>query len=310
MSYLTQMSALAVQNFVCAASGMAVLVALIRGIARKTTSTHRQLLGRPRRGARSTSCLPLSIVLALVFVSQGVVQTFSRRSARRAAPGDEGRRRARPSTEQVLARRARSRRRRRSSSSGRTAAASSTPTPRTRSRTRRRSRNFLEMLRAPRDPGGAHLHVRQDGQGHAPGLGDPRGDVRRLPAAPLAVRRRGAGGQPRARVAPRRPGRERAPVGRQHGGQGGALRHLGVRALRDGDDRRLVRRGQRDARLVHAARRASSRCCSSSSARSSSAASAPGMYGMLMFAIVAVFVAGLMVGRTPEYIGKKIEATR
>jgi potassium-transporting ATPase potassium-binding subunit len=33
-----------------------------------------------------------------------------------------------------------------------------------------------------------------------------------------------------------------------------------------------------------------------------------GMYGMLMFAIVAVFVAGLMVGRTPEYIGKKIEA--
>jgi K+-transporting ATPase ATPase A chain len=33
-----------------------------------------------------------------------------------------------------------------------------------------------------------------------------------------------------------------------------------------------------------------------------------GLYGMLMFAIVAVFVAGLMVGRTPEYLGKKIEA--
>jgi K+-transporting ATPase ATPase A chain len=33
-----------------------------------------------------------------------------------------------------------------------------------------------------------------------------------------------------------------------------------------------------------------------------------GMYGMLMFAVVAVFVAGLMVGRTPEYLGKKIEA--
>ena len=29
---------------------------------------------------------------------------------------------------------------------------------------------------------------------------------------------------------------------------------------------------------------------------------------MLMFAIVAVFIAGLMVGRTPEYLGKKIEA--
>jgi K+-transporting ATPase ATPase A chain len=33
-----------------------------------------------------------------------------------------------------------------------------------------------------------------------------------------------------------------------------------------------------------------------------------GMYGILMFAVIAVFVAGLMVGRTPEYVGKKIEA--
>jgi K+-transporting ATPase ATPase A chain len=32
------------------------------------------------------------------------------------------------------------------------------------------------------------------------------------------------------------------------------------------------------------------------------------MYGMLLFVIVAIFVAGLMVGRTPEYVGKKIEA--
>jgi len=33
-----------------------------------------------------------------------------------------------------------------------------------------------------------------------------------------------------------------------------------------------------------------------------------GLYGMLIFAVVAVFVAGLMIGRTPEYLGKKIEA--
>jgi K+-transporting ATPase ATPase A chain len=33
-----------------------------------------------------------------------------------------------------------------------------------------------------------------------------------------------------------------------------------------------------------------------------------GLYGMLLFAIIAVFIAGLMVGRTPEYVGKKIEA--
>ena len=33
-----------------------------------------------------------------------------------------------------------------------------------------------------------------------------------------------------------------------------------------------------------------------------------GLYGMLVFVVVAIFVAGLMVGRTPEYLGKKIEA--
>src|SRR5437764_5538598 len=33
-----------------------------------------------------------------------------------------------------------------------------------------------------------------------------------------------------------------------------------------------------------------------------------GLYGMLLYAILAVFIAGLMVGRTPEYLGKKIEA--
>jgi K+-transporting ATPase ATPase A chain len=33
-----------------------------------------------------------------------------------------------------------------------------------------------------------------------------------------------------------------------------------------------------------------------------------GLYGMLIFAVLAVFIAGLMIGRTPEYLGKKIEA--
>src|SRR5262249_25039929 len=33
-----------------------------------------------------------------------------------------------------------------------------------------------------------------------------------------------------------------------------------------------------------------------------------GLYGMIVFAMIAVFVAGLMIGRTPEYLGKKIEA--
>ena len=33
-----------------------------------------------------------------------------------------------------------------------------------------------------------------------------------------------------------------------------------------------------------------------------------GLYGMLVFVVLAVFIAGLMVGRTPEYLGKKIQA--
>ena len=48
MSYLTQMLALAVQNFVSAATGMAVLVALIRGFVAQGSERHRQLLDRSR----------------------------------------------------------------------------------------------------------------------------------------------------------------------------------------------------------------------------------------------------------------------
>jgi K+-transporting ATPase ATPase A chain len=76
MSYLTQMSALAVQNFVCAASGIAVLVALVRGLTRKTSSTLGNFWVDLTRSTLYV-LLPLSIVLALVFVSQGVVQTFA-----------------------------------------------------------------------------------------------------------------------------------------------------------------------------------------------------------------------------------------
>ena len=76
MSYLTQMVGLGVQNFVSAATGMAVLVALIRGFARKSTATIGNFwVDLTRRTLYIL--LPLSLVLALVLVSQGVVQTFA-----------------------------------------------------------------------------------------------------------------------------------------------------------------------------------------------------------------------------------------
>jgi K+-transporting ATPase ATPase A chain len=76
MSYLTQMLGLSVQNFVSAAVGMAVLVAFIRGIVRHTSKAIGNFWVDLTRSTLYI-LLPLSIVLALALVSQGVVQTFS-----------------------------------------------------------------------------------------------------------------------------------------------------------------------------------------------------------------------------------------
>jgi K+-transporting ATPase ATPase A chain len=76
MSYLTQMLALTVQNFVSAATGIAVLAALIRGFARTNARTIGNFWVDLTRSTLYI-LLPLSFVLALVLVSQGVVQTFS-----------------------------------------------------------------------------------------------------------------------------------------------------------------------------------------------------------------------------------------
>jgi len=75
MSYLTQMLGLTVQNFVSAATGMAVLVALIRGFIRRKAD----IIGNFWVDMTRSSLyilMPLSLILALVLVGQGVVQTF------------------------------------------------------------------------------------------------------------------------------------------------------------------------------------------------------------------------------------------
>src|SRR5262245_21115772 len=76
MSYLTQMLALTVQNFVSASAGMAVLIALIRGISRHETTKLGSFWADLIRGTLYI-LLPLSLVLALALVSQGVVQSFA-----------------------------------------------------------------------------------------------------------------------------------------------------------------------------------------------------------------------------------------
>ena len=75
MSYLSRMLGLAVQNFVSAATGMAVLAAMIRGFVRHTAKG----IGNFWVDLTRTTLyilLPLSLALALILVSQGVVQTF------------------------------------------------------------------------------------------------------------------------------------------------------------------------------------------------------------------------------------------
>jgi K+-transporting ATPase ATPase A chain len=304
LSYFTQMVGLTVQNFVSAATGMAVLVALVRGFTRKNA----QGLGSFWVDLTKSTLyvlLPLSIVLALLLVSQGVVQTWSAHASAHlldASATSDGT----SVTEQLLAVGPR-RRRSRSSSSARTAAASSTSTRRTRSRTRRRSPTSSSC--SPSSSFRARCASRS-----ARMVKDKRQGIAMFAAmlamfVPLARpgRRRGAAPETPYSSLGVDPGRERPPGGRQHGGQGGALR-------------------DREQRLWATATTAAS----NGSVNAMHDSFTPlgglvpmwlmqlgeivfggvgsGLYGMLVYAIIAVFIAGLMVGRTPEYLGKKIEA--
>ncbi len=77
MSYLTQMMGLGVQNFLSAATGFAVLIALMKGLTRNVTQSLSNFWVDLTRAVVYV-LLPMSIVFALFLVSQGVVQTFSR----------------------------------------------------------------------------------------------------------------------------------------------------------------------------------------------------------------------------------------
>jgi K+-transporting ATPase ATPase A chain len=75
MSYLTQMMGLAVQNFVSAATGMAILVAFIRGLARRSSQTIGNFWVDLVRNTLYI-LLPLAMIVSLLLVGQGAVQTF------------------------------------------------------------------------------------------------------------------------------------------------------------------------------------------------------------------------------------------
>jgi K+-transporting ATPase ATPase A chain len=88
LSYLTQMLGLTVQNFVSAATGMAVLIAFIRGLRARSATTLGNFWVDLTRGTLYI-LLPLAVVLALLQVSQGVIQNFSDYVGVRTVEGSE-----------------------------------------------------------------------------------------------------------------------------------------------------------------------------------------------------------------------------
>lgn len=271
LSYLTQMVGLTVQNFVSAASGMAVLAALARGLSSRNTD---------RIGnfwvdmVRSTVCilLPLSLVLALLLVSQGVVQNLN---AYAAVDGSTQVLPMGPAASQIAIKQL-------GTNGGgffnvNSAHPFENPTALS---------NFLQMVSILLIPAALCYTF-----GHM--VGDKRQGRALLAAMVLLF----------------------VP-----------LMLVAVYAEQGNMEGKEARFGTVNSAVWASATTAASNGSVNSMHDSFTALGGlvplflmqlgevvfggvgSGLYGMVMFAIVAVFLAGLMVGRTPEYLGKKIEA--
>lgn len=302
LSHLSQMLALGAQNFLSAATGMAVLIALIRGLS---TSPH---FRSPENGeakgglgnfyvdlTRSTLyiLLPLSLILALALVSQGTVQTFaaSRQIDLLQPAADSANQTIAmgPAASQIAIKQL-------GTNGGgffnvNSAHPFENPTPLT---------NFLEMLAILLIPAALTYT-------YGKMVGDTRQGWAILAAMTIVfVLVLGLGLWAEFQGNPK-------------------LTALGIDQSAGNLEGKEVRFGVANSVLWAIATTAAS----NGSVNSMHASYTPlgglapmwlmqlgeiiyggvgsGLYGMLAFVIVAVFVAGLMVGRTPEYLGKKIE---
>ena len=168
MSYFTQMAGLAVHNFVSAATGIAVAVALARGLVRKQTDRIGNFWTDLTR-CTLYLLLPLSFVLALVLAQQGVVQTFDGYATATTLEGATQQIPLGPVASQIAIKQLGHKRRR---------------IFRTKQRASFRESDaadeFCRSLRHLLDRLGAGLHVWRHGARSPPGLGDLGGDVRVL----------------------------------------------------------------------------------------------------------------------------------
>ena len=211
MSYLSQMAGLTVQNFVSAAAGIAIAIALVRGFARRSAPDHRQFLGRPgaHHALRAAAALRGHRAGLRLAGRAADARPLCRRHH---AGGGEADHRARP---------------------GRLAGGDQDAGHQ---RRRLLQRQLGAPVREPDgadqpDPDGRHLHprrrpdldVRPHGRRQAAGLGGVRRHVR---AVPGRRRRRLLG---RGRRQPAADRARRRSVARQHGRQGSPLRRRAAR---------------------------------------------------------------------------------
>ncbi len=302
MSYLTQMLGLSVQNFVSAATGMAVLVAMIRGFQRAHATGIGNFWADLTRGTLYI-LLPLSFLIALVLVGQGVVQTFkpyqtiplveqvstaTENATQTLAVG--------PAASQIAIKQL-------GTNGGGFFNANSAhpfenPTP---------LANFLEMLLLILIPA-ALCHT------FGTMVGDPRQGWAILSAMTLVL-----------------ISLLFVTVGYEQGGNP-ALTALGVeQSVGVGQSGGNMEGKETRFGIVNSVIWATATTAASNGSVNSMHDSytplgglvpmwlmqlgevifggvGSGLYGMLIFVLIAVFVAGLMIGRTPEYLGKKIEA--
>ncbi len=304
LSYLTQMLGLTVQNFLSAATGMAVLVALIRGFTRRSTEG----IGNFWVDLTKSTLyilLPLSFVVALVIASQGVVQTFGSYAAAQLldpTPGSDGKTLVDqvialgPAASQVAIKQL-------GTNGGgffgvNSAHPLENPTP---------ISNVVEMLSLLLIPAalcftfGAMVKDRRQGWALLTAM-----FVIFLPLLTLAVASEQAGNPILSQL-----GIDQAASALQSGGN------------MEGKETRFG--------IVNSALWATATTAASNGSVNAMHDSftplgglvpmwlmqfgeiifggvGSGLYGMLVYALIAVFITGLMVGRTPEYLGKKIEA--
>jgi K+-transporting ATPase ATPase A chain len=295
MSYLSQMAGLAVQNFVSAAVGMAVLAAVVRGIARRS----RNEIGNFWRDLYRSLVyvlLPLAVILGVLLVSQGVVQTFHSHATATTLQGAHQTIARGPAASQISIKQLGT------NGGGYYNSNSAVPFENSNGIS-----NFFEMLALLLIPAG---QVFMFGK-----MVGARRHAWMVFAAMLTVFVIG--------VAVNLPAE-------QHGSQ--VLRNSGVN-ITQGNGQSGGNMADKEVRFGQAASTnwtVATSDASNGSVNSGFDAQTPaggavplvnlflgevifggvgsGLYGMFFYIIIAVFIAGLMVGRTPEWLGKKIEA--